>query len=366
VLLEGAGETQAVKVSERLLGLVSDPVSVAGRELSVTASVGIVIHPGGRGDSAALIRDADVAMYAAKESGRGTFQTFRYDMAREFGDVLGLEHELRLALQRDELRMHYQPEIDLATNRIVGVEALLRWTSPTRGDVSPAKFIPIAESSGLIFPIGEFALREACRQTADWRGRGLLADDFITWVNLSGTQLSAPGVSDLVKRELSAAGLPPAALGLEVTETAIVREASTEEASAELRELHELGVHIAIDDFGTGFSSLGQLRHFPVDMLKVDRSFVQGVEHSAKDAAITANLVSLAHALGVSAIAEGIESDGQLDSLKEVGCDYAQGFLFARPVPPSEAERVLVEGITLNEAAGPPQPVTSPSRVSAP
>jgi diguanylate cyclase (GGDEF)-like protein/PAS domain S-box-containing protein len=365
VLLEGAGETQAVKVSERMLELVSEPISVSGRELSVTASIGIVIHGGGRAESASLIRDADVAMYAAKESGRGTYQLFRYDMAREFGDVLGLEHELRLALQRDEFRVHYQPEVDLGTTVVVGVEALLRWTSPTRGEVSPAKFIPVAESCGLIFPIGEFALREACKQTADWRRRGLLSPEFVTWVNLSATQLSSPGVSDLVKRELADAGLPAHCLGLEVTETAIVREAATEEASAELRELHELGVRIAIDDFGTGFSSLAQLRHFPVDLLKVDRSFVQGVEHSEKDAAITANLVSLAHALGVSAIAEGIESDGQLDSLKEVGCDYAQGFLFARPVPPSEAERVLVEGITLSEAAEPP-PAARPSRVPAP
>ena len=290
-------------------------------------------------------------MYAAKESGHGTYQVFRYDMAREFGDVLGLEHELRVALQRDELRVHYQPEIDLTNNRVVGVEALLRWTSPTRGVVSPTKFIPIAESSGLIFPIGEFALHEACRQTADWRRRGLLPDEFVTWVNLSATQLSTPGVSDLVQRELAASGLPAASLGLEVTETAIVREPSSEDARSELRELHELGVRIAIDDFGTGFSSLGQLRHFPVDMLKVDRSFVHGVEHSAKDAAITANLVSLAHALGLTAIAEGIESDGQLDSLREVGCDYAQGFLFAHPVPAAEAERVLIEGISLEEEA---------------
>jgi diguanylate cyclase (GGDEF)-like protein/PAS domain S-box-containing protein len=365
LLLEGAGETQAVRVSDRLLGLIAEPVTVAGRELSVTGSVGIVIHPGGAGESAALIRDADVAMYAAKESGRGTYQLFRYDMAREFGDVLGLEHELRLALQRDELRVHYQPEINLATNQVVGVEALLRWTSPTRGEVSPVKFIPIAESSGLIFPIGEFVLAEACRQTADWRRRDILPNDFVTWVNISATQLSAGGVSDLVKRALSASGLPPTSLGLEVTETAIVREPESEEASSELGELHALGVRIAIDDFGTGFSSLGQLRHFPVDMLKVDRSFVQGVEHSAKDAAITANLVSLAHALGVSAIAEGIESDGQLDSLREVGCDYAQGFLFARPVPAAEAERVLVDGITLN-GAEPIPPGDLTSRAPAP
>ena len=235
-------------------------------------------------------------MYAAKESGHGTYQVFRYDMAREFGDVLGLEHELRVALQRDELRVHYQPEIDLTNNRVVGVEALLRWTSPTRGVVSPTKFIPIAESSGLIFPIGEFALHEACRQTADWRRRGLLPDEFVTWVNLSATQLSTPGVSDLVQRELAASGLAGGVARTRGDRDGDRPRPSSEDARSELRELHELGVRIAIDDFGTGFSSLGQLRHFPVDMLKVDRSFVHGVEHSAKDAAITANLVSLAHA----------------------------------------------------------------------
>jgi diguanylate cyclase (GGDEF)-like protein/PAS domain S-box-containing protein len=342
---EGAGETQAVEFCERLLKVISKPVSVAGRELSVGASIGIVIHPGGEGESASLIRDADVAMYAAKESGRGTHQLFKFEMARKFGDGLGLEHELRLALQGDELKVHYQPEIDLKSHRVIGVEALLRWSSPTRGNVPPSRFIPIAESSGLIFPIGEFVLREACRQTAEWRVQGLLADDFVTWVNLSAAQLSAPGVSDLVIRELGEVELPAHFLGLEVTETAIVKGGSSERASAELYELHNLGVQIAIDDFGTGFSSLGQLRHFPVDMLKVDRSFVQGVEHSAKDAAITANLVSLAHALGVTAIAEGIESDGQLKSLEAVGCDYAQGFLFARPVSAEEAGRVIASGV---------------------
>src|SRR6185503_19218287 len=193
-----------------------------------------------------------------------------------------------------------------------------------------------------------------------WRRRGLLPDDFITWVNISAAQLSSPGISELVTRELTASGLPATSLGLEVTETALVREPASEGASSELSELHELGVRIAIDDFGTGFSSLGQLRHFPVDLLKVDRSFVQGVEHDAKDAAITANLVSLAHALGLLAIAEGIESDGQLDSLRDVGCDYAQGFLFARPVPPADAEAILIDGISLSGAAEPP-PVAPPS-----
>jgi EAL domain-containing protein (putative c-di-GMP-specific phosphodiesterase class I) len=221
----------------------------------------------------------------------------------------------------------------------------VRWESPRRGLVSPGDFIPVAEATGLIMPLGELVLRDACRQTAAWRREGLASDSFVTWVNLSGRQLSAGGVTEIVRRALDDAGLPPSFLGLEVTETAIVPDgAAGERARAELQELHEQGVRIAIDDFGTGFSSLGQLRRFPIDVIKVDRSFVQGIEHDARDAAITANLVTLAHALGLVAIAEGIESGGQLASIRELGCDLAQGFLFARPVPAEEVGKVLADG----------------------
>ena len=342
ILLEGAHESQASAVAERLLERLSEPVSIAGRELALGASIGIVLHGGGSALSEDLLRHADVAMYAAKEAGRGRYEVFRYEMTRELGELLGLEHELRLGLQRDEFSLHYQPEVNLGSSATVGVEALLRWRSPVRGPVSPGEFIPVAEATGLIQPLGEFVLREACRQTAEWRRDGILPDPFVTWVNISGRQLTAGGVSALVQGVLEDAELPPSFLGLEVTETAIVEGGATGDRSrAELQELHELGVQIAIDDFGTGFSSLGQLRRFPVDMIKVDRSFVQGVEHDARDAAITANLVSLAHALGLVAIAEGIETDGQLTSVRDIGCDLAQGFLFARPVPPEEMTTLL-------------------------
>jgi predicted signal transduction protein with EAL and GGDEF domain len=341
MLLDGSQQAQAVNLARRLLDRLSESMTIAGHELAVGASVGIAVHPGGEGDGEELVRNADVAMYAAKEAGRGRFEVYHYDMARELGEMLGMEHELRLGLQRGELSVHYQPEVSLDSTRIVGVEALLRWNSPTLGSVPPGRFIPVAETTGVIFALGEFVLREACAQTARWRAQGLLPDPFVTWVNVSGKQLSAGGVSELVRRELQASGLPASLLGLEVTETAVVEGAAEDGARSELQELHELGVQIAIDDFGTGFSSLGQLRHFPVDMLKVDRSFVQGVEHDAKDAAIAANLVSLAHALGVMAIAEGIESDGQLSELKAVGCDLAQGYLFARPAPADQITGML-------------------------
>jgi diguanylate cyclase (GGDEF)-like protein/PAS domain S-box-containing protein len=345
VLVDGAHESHAVAVAGRLLNALAEPVWIAGHELGVGASIGIALHPGGAGRSEDLLRHADVAMYAAKEAGRGRFELFHYDMARELGELLGLEHELRLGLQRGEFTLHYQPEVDLENGDIVGVEALVRWNSPRRGLVPPDRFIPVAEATGLILGLGEFVLREACDQTARWRTEGVLPERFIVWVNLSGKQLSAGGISRTVKAALEDSGLPAACLGLEVTETALVQEgASGDRARTELQILHDEGVRIAIDDFGTGFSSLGQLRRFPVDMIKVDRSFVQGVESEAKDAAITANLVTLAHALGVLAIAEGIESDGQLASLRGLGCDLAQGYLFARPLPAGQIRDVLAGG----------------------
>ncbi len=345
VLIDGAHEAQATSVARRLLSALVEPVWIAGRELSVGASIGVALHPGGPGRSEDLLRHADVAMYAAKESGRGRFELFHYDMARELGELLGLEHELRLGLQRGEFTLHYQPEVDLENGRIVGVEALVRWNSPRRGLVPPDRFIRVAEATGLILGLGEFVLREACAQTAQWRREGLLPEEFVTWVNLSGRQLVGGGISRTVRAALEDAGLAAECLGLEVTETSLVEEGPAgARARAELQRLHEEGVRIAIDDFGTGFSSLGQLRSFPVDMIKVDRSFVHGIEAEAKDAAITANLVTLAHALGVLAIAEGIESDSQLASLRGLGCDLAQGYLFARPLPAEDVRNVLEGG----------------------
>jgi len=341
LLLEDAAESLAVAVARRALSRLAEPVSLEGRELTVAASIGIVVHTGGDRSGDDLVRDADVAMYAAKDAGRGRHEVFHADMARDPDELLGLDHELRLGLHRGEFSVHYQPEIDLAGGEIVGVEALVRWMSPTRGAVAPDRFIPVAEASGLIAALGEFVLREACLQTARWVRDGLVSGSFVTWVNVSGKQLALGGVPAAVERALRHAGLPPGRLGLEVTETTIVPGGAADRARVELQQLNDLGVRIAIDDFGTGFSSLAQLRHFPLDMIKVDRSFIQGVERDTKDAAITANVVSLAHALGLVAVAEGIESDGQLAAVRAIGCDVAQGFLFARPMPGREMTREL-------------------------
>ena len=352
LLLDGADEEQATAVGRRLLEHISRPLEVAGHQLALGGSIGVAVYPrdGDRGED--LVRRADVAMYAAKEAGRGRVEAFRHEFARELGESLGLEHELRLGIQRGEFHVHYQPEVDLTSGAIVGVEALLRWTSPSRGVVPPSHFIPIAEATGLILPLGEYVLRESCRQTVDWHRRGLLPPRFVMWVNVSARQLAGSGFAALVREVLESSGLAPDRLGLEVTETAIVAKgAASEHARAELQRLHDWGVQLAVDDFGTGFSSLGQLRHFPVDVIKVDRTFVQGVGTDAKDAAITANVVSLAHALGLLAIAEGIESDEQLLSMRKLGCDLAQGYAFAHPAPAAEIEGLLAGGQPLTEAA---------------
>ncbi len=358
VLLEGGAHPRAAPFAKRLLERLAEPVSLLGRDFTIGASIGIVLHPGGAGKSADLLRHADLAMYEAKEAGRSRYEVFNYGMARGLGESLGVEHELRIGMERGELSLHYQPELDLETHSIVGVEALVRWQSPTRGSVPPDRFIPVAEASGLIMPLGELVLREACGQTARWEADGVLPESFITWVNVSGKQLTAGGLSELVRTVLKESGLSGTRLGLEVTETAIVGEGPpSDRALAQFKEVRELGVRIAIDDFGTGFSSLGHLRRFPVDLIKVDRSFIHGVEHDPKDAAITANLANLAHALGLQAIAEGVESDEQLASVRELGCDLAQGFLFARPMPTDAMTRLLASG-----EAPEPEAEAEPSR----
>ncbi len=355
LLMDGSKQAQAVNLARRLIARISEPMTIADNVVTIGTSVGIAVHDGGEGKTDDLVRNADLAMYAAKEAGRGRYEIFHYDMAREFGEMLGLEQELRFAVERGEMTVHYQPQVAVDDSGVVGVEALLRWNSAKLGSVPPGRFIPVAESSGLILGLGEFVLREACEQTAKWRQSGLVGDSFVTWVNVSGRQLEAGGLEDLVRRELESAGIPPTSLGLEITESVVVEGLADSDAARELRRLHDLGVKIAIDDFGTGFSSLSQLRHFPVDMLKVDRSFVQGVEHDAKDAAITANLVSLAHAIDVRAIAEGIESTGQLSELRAVGCDLGQGFLFAHPASAEEVTGILTGAAAERKAPDSPQ-----------
>jgi diguanylate cyclase (GGDEF)-like protein/PAS domain S-box-containing protein len=343
ILLEGTSEQEATELASRVLQrLRSEPVEIGGRDLVVGASIGMIVHPGGAGESEELMRRADVAMYAAKDAGRGRVETFQADMMRDASDLLGMEHDLRRGLEQGEVTVHYQPSYDIASHTIVGVEALVRWRSPTRGSVPPDRFVPVAEAAGLIHELGEFVLREAARQTVRWIDDDLVGPDFVTWVNLSAVQLSDRRITDTVYRILHSVGLETRRLGFEVTETAIVVEGSpAEQARAVLLDLHDRGLAIALDDFGTGFSSLEHLRRFPIDVIKIDRSFIQGIEHDPKDVAIAANLVSLAHALRLAVIAEGIETEGQLAQLAELGCDLGQGYLLARPAPASAVSALL-------------------------
>jgi EAL domain-containing protein (putative c-di-GMP-specific phosphodiesterase class I) len=258
-------------------------------------------------------------------------------------DRLATEQALRVALRDGQLRLHYQPEIDLATGRITAVEALVRWQHPERGLVPPGEFIPVAEESGLIVSMGEWVLREACSQLAAWRSAGTVDSEMRVAVNVSARQLTHPDLPRLVAAALESTGLDPTALCLEITESAVI--ADTKVALTNLRTIKQQGVHVALDDFGVGFSSLSQIRELPpVDVIKVDRSFTAGLGEHDSDGAVVKAVLSLARSLGLTAVAEGVETEHQLGLLRELGCDVGQGFYFARPQPPGEIERVLTAG----------------------
>ena len=338
VLVEGSTlDAGPELVAERLLEVLRQPYELGdkgGRRLSLTVSIGVAA--GLRADADELLRDADIALYEAKAAGRNRYVMFRSDMQTLVQDKLRLEMDLAEALERDELFILYQPTFDLRTEQVIGVEALLRWRHPTRGVLAPDEFIPIAEESRLIVPIGRWVLEQACMQAASWRERGLQLD---VAVNVSGRQLDADELIDHVRGALQASGLEPAALTLEVTETTLMADA--EASAGRLRALKSLGVRIAIDDFGTGYSSLAYLRQFPADALKIDRSFVASMTGSRQSTALVHTLVQLGRTLHLETLAEGIEDEAQLKTLRREQCDQGQGFLFARPLDVEELEEFL-------------------------
>jgi len=305
-----------------------------GRELTVTASIGIAI--GDRASADDLLRDADLALYEAKDAGRDSFVLFESCMQAAAEERRVLERDLARALQRGELYLLYQPTFDLSSERIVGAEALIRWRHPTRGVVSPNAFIPIAEESGLIVPIGRWVLAEASRQAATWRRRGHTIG---VAVNVSARQLDDDSLIEDVRRTLEDCALDPGALTLEVTETTLMRD--TEATARRLVELKRLGVLIAIDDFGTGYSSLAYLQQFQADVLKIDRSFVSGMTTNEESAALIHTLVQLGKALHIETLAEGIEDQAQLEALQREHCDHGQGYLFSRPLKLDSLEYLL-------------------------
>jgi diguanylate cyclase (GGDEF)-like protein len=338
VLVEGSAlDAGAELVAERLLEVLRQPYDINGnikRQLSITASIGVA--SGLRGDAVELLRDADLALYEAKAAGRNCYVLFESGMQTAAQDRLTLEMELAEALENEQLFLLYQPTFDLQSESVIGVEALIRWRHPTREVIPPVEFIPIAEESGLIVPIGRWVLEEACRQAATWHERGHRIG---MSVNVSGRQLDHDELIEDVRHALEQSGLDPDALTLEITETTLMRDA---EATAQrLRELKQLGVRIAIDDFGTGYSSLAYLRQFPVDALKIDRSFIGGIAASKEAAALIRTLVQLGKTLQIETLAEGIEDQIQLETLQREHCDQGQGFLFSRPLDVRAVETFL-------------------------
>jgi len=325
-------------IAERLLEALDQPFELPGAEsrLTVTASIGIAA--GDRLSAEDLLRDADIAMYRAKWSGKNRYIVFETGMQDAIVARMEMEMDLRMAFERNEFHLVYQPTFDLRRMVPTGMEALLRWHSPTRGLVGPETFVSLLEETGLIVQVGDWVLDEACRQGAAWHAAG---HELAIAVNVSARQLDSDHLIASVAGALADSNLPPGALTLEITETALMRNA--EETAARLARLKELGVRIAIDDFGTGYSSLAYLQRFPVDALKIDRSFVSGMDSDAEGETLVRTLVSLGKSLAIETVAEGIERSGELSVLREESCDSGQGFLFARPLSASDCERFLRE-----------------------
>jgi diguanylate cyclase (GGDEF)-like protein/PAS domain S-box-containing protein len=322
----------AARVAEKLIFGLSQPYRIDEHELLLTASIGICIYPDNGSQPSILLRNADASMYSAKQGGRNRYQFYSDDMTLRAIERLGLEHDLRGAVERGEVFLVYQPQIELTTSRIIGMEVLMRWRHPTRGLISPVRFIPVAEDSGIILSLGEWALRESCRQARLWRDQGLL--DVCVSVNVSAVQLRQTDFAHIVARVLAESGLPPANLELELTESMVMQ--GVEPALEKLRELDTLGVKVAIDDFGTGYSSLSYLRQFTVDRLKIDQSFVRDLPGNMDAEAIAAAIVAMGLSLGLRIIAEGVETEAQASFLQSVLCREGQGYLYAHPMTADE------------------------------
>jgi diguanylate cyclase (GGDEF)-like protein/PAS domain S-box-containing protein len=332
VLLRETGESGAAVVAGKLLRALAEPYDLDGQVISTLASIGISIYPDHAVEADTLIKNADMAMYRAKEEGRNNYQFFRPEMNFRVDQLFSMEKDLRLALERGEFTLQYQPQADLASGRLCGVEALIRWKHPEKGMVSPAEFIPVAEETGQIIPIGEWVLRTACAQMVQWQQAGL--DGLTMSVNLSIRQLRLPNLGEVVKGVLREHGLDPQWLELEITEGIMMGD--NRAAMDFLHEMHAMGVRLSIDDFGTGFSSLNYLKKLPVHKLKIDQSFVRDIETDESDAAIIRSIIALGHRLNLRVIAEGVETQEQLDFLRIRGCDEIQGYFYSRPMPAHE------------------------------
>ena len=337
-LTDFSGVDSPARVAQGLLSEITRPYTLGSQEVFITASVGIAIYPADGQALETVVKNADTAMYHAKSQGRNNYQFYTPSMNATAVHRLAMENALRKAIELDQLRAYYQPVVDIQTREILGAEALLRWVHPEFGMVSPSEFIPLAEESGLIIEIGEWVLREACAQARAWHDCG--HQIFSMSVNVSSRQFKDGAFLDTVRRALSDTGLSPQTLTLELTESLLL---DIEAVTVTLGRLRGLGVRIAIDDFGTGFSSLGYLKHFPLDALKIDQLFIQSLTTDSDDSAITDAIITLAHSLKLQVVAEGVETEQQLAHLREASCDTAQGFLFSEPVPADGFEKLLLE-----------------------
>ncbi|MEE4637922.1 MAG: EAL domain-containing protein [Wenzhouxiangella sp.] len=341
VTLEGIpSQRTASEIADKIIVSLQSPFGIHGVDVTVTASVGISFFPSQSKDADELQRNADVAMYTAKADGKNRHRVFADHMLVSNRASLSMEHELRTALKRGEFEVYYQPQISLLDRRIIGVESLLRWNRPGFGVVGPGDFLRLAEELGLMDEIGVFVVKETCRQVVDWRER--LKIELSTAVNLSFSQLENKKLPGFVAQVLKDSGLEANCLVLEVTEQTIMK--SVERSQANIDRLGSLGVQLAIDDFGTGYSSLSYLLNLPIDRLKIDRCFIQGVERGAKARSLTCAILNLAESLDLKVVAEGVETIAQLEFLKQHGCRFAQGFLFYRPLPAAELEPMLEAG----------------------
>ena len=337
LLREVADVEGAISVASKILEALREPFRVREHELFVTPSIGISVFPLHGDNAQMLITRADAAMYNAKQAGRNNFKVFAADMSTFFPERLMLENDLRRALGRGEFELHYQPKVDVLNGRIVGMEALLRWRHPQTGLVAPHDFIPLAEETGLIVPIGQWVIEEACVQNRAWQLAGF--PRLRVAVNISGVQFRQKDLLDTIAQALQMSGLAAECLEIEITESVVMQNAS--EAIVTLEKLSEMGVHVSIDDFGTGYSSLSYLKRFPIHKLKIDRSFIRDVSSDMDDAAIVRAIIALAHNLRLKVVAEGVETADQLQFLRTLGCDEYQGFYKSQPLTAHDFERTL-------------------------
>jgi diguanylate cyclase (GGDEF)-like protein len=357
VILESTNEQVDIEaVARTLLSAVSQPVQLSGHECHTTASIGIAMFPNDGTDVHTLTKNADMAMYLAKEDGKNDFRFFAKEVKMQSIERLMLETALRRALEHQQFALHYQPKVDLATGQITGVEALLRWTHPELGVLPPAQFIPLAEETGLIVPIGRWVMREACAQNMAWQRCGLQPISMA--VNLSPRQFVDESLLQDIDEALAASGMSAVLLQLEVTESMVMRNVTR--AIKVLDAVQSRGIRLAIDDFGTGYSSMSLMKQFPIDTIKVDRSFVRDLPRDSEDQAIAQAIIRMGKALGMTVIAEGVETTEQESFLRDHGCDEMQGFLFSKPVLPQQLADLL------RSSPVPPSPPLQPEACAAP